>query len=153
MRSRRLKAELIAVKYVSNLGVILHGSVHHHKVRQECPQVRNCPLHDPLLRDRQTEDPSVDVNAEAEVGNSSSSTQLCWKMFSSPDRTGCSSLLWPLGEAFRHIIDGAVDKQASGAKHVHEQESFLKNSMVFWGSSLCGLGRGLTRSLCCWCLL
>lgn len=77
MRSRRLKAELIAVNvcYVSNLSVILHGSVHHHKVRQECPQVRNCPLHDPLLRDRQTEDPSGDVNAEAEVGNSSSSTQ------------------------------------------------------------------------------
>lgn len=73
MRSQRLKAELIAVNvcYVSNLSVILHGSVHHHKVRQECPQVRNCPLHDPLLRDRQTEDPSVDVNTEAEVGNSS----------------------------------------------------------------------------------
>lgn len=54
---------------------------------------------------------------------------------------GCSSLLWPLGEAFRHIIDAAVDKQASGAEHVHEQESSLKNSVVFWGSSHCGLSR------------
>lgn len=53
-------------------------------------------------------------------------------MFLSPDRTGCGSLLWPLGEAFRHIIDAAVDKQASGAEHVHEQESSLKTSVVFW---------------------
>lgn len=73
MRPRRLKAELIAVNAccVSNLSVILHGSVHHHKVRQECPQIRNCPLHDSLLRDRQTdretEDPSGDVDAKLET--------------------------------------------------------------------------------------
>lgn len=138
MRSRRLRAELIALNAcrASNLGVILHGSVHHHKVRQECPQVRNCPLHDPLRRDRPTEDPSVDVNTEAEVG-----------------KQACSSLLRPPGEAFRHIIDAAVDKQASGGEHVREQESSLKEQRVFFWvvpSAVC-VG-GLTRSLCCWCL-
>lgn len=43
---------------MSHLGVVLHGSVHHHKVRQERPQVRDGPLHDALLTDRQTQDHS-----------------------------------------------------------------------------------------------
>lgn len=34
---------------MSDLSVILHGSVHHHQVRQESPQVRDRPLHHSLF--------------------------------------------------------------------------------------------------------
>lgn len=60
-------------------------------------------------------------------------SRFCWEDVLSPDRTVCSSLLWPPGEAFRHIINAAVDKQASGAEHVHEQESSQKDGVFFWG--------------------
>lgn len=36
-----------------DLGVILHGSVHHHQVCQEGPQVRDRPLHHSLFAEEQ----------------------------------------------------------------------------------------------------
>ena len=54
---------------MSNLCVILHGSVHHHQVRQEGPQVRNGPLHHSLL--------TQDRGQSAEVGNMEAETLEC----------------------------------------------------------------------------